>query len=280
MDDKTAWELYYPPWQAAVEAGVSAAMCAYNKEDGEWSCSNSKRLNDDLKGSLGFNGFVQSDWDAAHATTDLDEGLDMSMPGDDGFLSNLSASPRVDDAVTRILAAMYRLNLTESTTCPRGQGCTEFRADVRGDRANLARAAAAEAVILLQNDGVLPLGKASVKTISISGNAADAEVYNPNHGYWWIGDYYAGGGSGHVVPPYVISPREGIEAGALRAGIEVVREGGDVAIVVCGTTSGESSDRTDLNFDGDCDNTVRAQSGAGATVVIGLSPGTVPSSHY
>ena len=57
VDDKTAWELYYPPFEAAVDAGGVGFMCSYNKDDGVFSCSNHKRLVEDLKGKMGFEGF-------------------------------------------------------------------------------------------------------------------------------------------------------------------------------------------------------------------------------
>merc|ERR1711933_594963 len=83
VDDKTAWELYYPPFEAAVYAGVSAAMCSYNKVNGVHACENSRVLSQVLKGTLGFKGYVQSDWWATHSTS-LKEGLDQEMPGNEG----------------------------------------------------------------------------------------------------------------------------------------------------------------------------------------------------
>jgi beta-glucosidase len=50
-------------------------MCAYNKINGEYACQNKEELNDDLRGYMGFKGFVMSDWGAAHALA-LDAGLD------------------------------------------------------------------------------------------------------------------------------------------------------------------------------------------------------------
>ena len=52
VDNKTAHELYFPPFVAAIEAGVGGAMCSYNKVDGQYSCSNSYILNDVLKPGL------------------------------------------------------------------------------------------------------------------------------------------------------------------------------------------------------------------------------------
>ena len=136
VDDKTAWELYYPPFQAAVDAGGVGFMCSCtiilhllsctilrlpfkrprnhvaatsvtdNKEDGEWSCTNSRRLTMDLKGAMGFQGLVQSVWGAGHGTT-VKEGLDMDMPmsATPDFspteLSNVAPAD-IDDAVTRM----------------------------------------------------------------------------------------------------------------------------------------------------------------------------------
>ena len=143
VDDKTAWELYYPPFQAAVDAGGVGFMCSCttipmdsspyfrtvcceqwsgsadlpslintrlmwvtdNQEDGEWSCTNSRRLKADLKGAMGFQGLVQSDWGAGHGTT-VKEGLDMDMPmsATPDFSPtelNKVAPADIDDAVTR-----------------------------------------------------------------------------------------------------------------------------------------------------------------------------------
>ena len=76
-----------------------------NQEDGEWSCTNSRRLKADLKGAMGFQGLVQSDWGAGHGTT-VREGLDMDMPmasTPDFSPTELSkvAPADIDDAVTR-----------------------------------------------------------------------------------------------------------------------------------------------------------------------------------
>merc|ERR1719203_2730716 len=58
VDEKTAWELYYPPFQAAVEAGASAFMCSYNRINGTFACENPDTLLHDLKMRMGFSGFV------------------------------------------------------------------------------------------------------------------------------------------------------------------------------------------------------------------------------
>mmetsp|Transcript_77847 Transcript_77847/g.206637 ORF Transcript_77847/g.206637 Transcript_77847/m.206637 type:complete len:781 (-) Transcript_77847:109-2451(-) len=80
VDEKTAWEIYYPPFEATVNAGVGSFMCGYNKVNGTWDCENEKILKVDLKGKMGFNGFVMSDWFATHSAS-VKQGLDQMMPG-------------------------------------------------------------------------------------------------------------------------------------------------------------------------------------------------------
>lgn len=62
VDERTRHEMYYVPFQGAVEAGVGSFMCSYNKINDVWACENPETLNTDLKGHLGFKGFVMSDW--------------------------------------------------------------------------------------------------------------------------------------------------------------------------------------------------------------------------
>merc|ERR1740138_1657016 len=81
VDETTAWESYYPPFEAAVKAGVAAAMCSYNKVNGTYACHNSKILRRDLKEKMGFHGFVLSDWGAVHNRYAIEGGTDIEMPG-------------------------------------------------------------------------------------------------------------------------------------------------------------------------------------------------------
>ena len=80
VDERTQFELYYPPFEAAVEAGVGSVMCSYNRVRRVWSCENAETLQRDLKERLGFEGWVMSDWGATHSTS-INAGLDQEMPG-------------------------------------------------------------------------------------------------------------------------------------------------------------------------------------------------------
>ena len=75
------YEIYYPPFEGGVAAGLGSVMCSYNKicqnckpgAIGNWSCGNSDTLVKDLKGNLGFKGYVMSDWGATHSAS-MNEG--------------------------------------------------------------------------------------------------------------------------------------------------------------------------------------------------------------
>ncbi len=80
-DDQTLHEVYLAPFQDVVDAGVSSIMCAYNKVGGQFACGSHKLLTDQLRGEMGFKGYVTSDWGGAHKPQDVTAGLDMEMPG-------------------------------------------------------------------------------------------------------------------------------------------------------------------------------------------------------
>ncbi|KAH1497278.1 hypothetical protein KXX52_001408 [Aspergillus fumigatus] len=118
LDDKTMHELYLWPFQDAIKAGAGSVMCSYNRINNSYGCQNSKALNGLLKGELGFQGFVVTDWDAQHSgVAAADAGLDMAMPDsvywENGTLAlavknGSLAQSRLDDMATRILASWYK----------------------------------------------------------------------------------------------------------------------------------------------------------------------------
>jgi len=302
VDEKTKWEIYYPPFKASVDAGVSAVMCSYNKVDGVYSCSNDHEFKV-LKERMGFKGFVQSDWWATHAMS-IEQGLDQEMPGIGSGDSHReyfapdelegADQKAVDEAAKRVLAVIHRMKLSGSTKCSPPH-CKEWFLKHVSTKAHvsLAREAAAKSVVLLQNKNeVLPLSHKDVKKIAIIGSAADAPSYDPNgqgqnHGDWATGDYYSGGGSGHLSGD-VVTAAQGIKDHAQSLGIDVVTslsndvEAGvhaakqaDIAIVVAGTTSGESRDRVDLNLDDHADELIEAVQRAATTIVLVQAPGAV-----
>jgi beta-glucosidase len=199
IDDRTLHELYVWPFADAVKAGVAAVMCSYNMVNNSYACANSKLLNGVLKDELGFQGFVMSDWLAQRSgVSSALAGLDMTMPGDGlkwangqslwgpelsrAVLNGSVPVERLNDMVTRIVAAWYQLGQDDETKFPRRppnfSSWTDERmgvlspgspspqdevvvnqfVNVQANHSVIAREVAAEGIVLLKNDdNILPL---------------------------------------------------------------------------------------------------------------------------
>jgi len=247
VDDKTLHELYLWPFADAVRAGTGSIMCSYNKANNSQVCQNSYLQNYILKGELGFQGFIMSDWDAQHSgVASIFAGLDMTMPGDTDFDSgqsfwgpNLTLSIingtvpewRLDDAATRIMAAYYLVG-RDRTQVPVnfnswsrdtygyqhafaevGYGVINQHVDVRADHFRSIRIAAAKSTVLLKNSGVLPL-QGDEKFTGIFGNDAGESGVGPNgcpDRGCDNGTLAMGWGSGTADFPYLVTPLEAIK---------------------------------------------------------------------
>src|SRR5271170_8388291 len=101
VDQQTLHEVYAAPFAEAVKAGVSSIMCSYNRINGPFACGNAATLKTILKGELGFNGFITSDWGAVHSVSFINKGLDMEMPGFDAYFETgperKAVPPKVND---------------------------------------------------------------------------------------------------------------------------------------------------------------------------------------
>jgi beta-glucosidase len=188
IDDRTLHELYLWPFADSVKAGVAAFMCSYNKVNGTWACENDKLINGILKGELNHQGYMMSDWNAQHTTNGAaNAGMDMSMPGTDFSNNNLlwgqnlvsavssGAVPqsRLDDMVTRILAAWYQLGQDSgypAVTWSSWNGGTGAP-NVAGSHGTLARQIVRDGIVLLKNsNNALPLSKPA--SLALIGSAA------------------------------------------------------------------------------------------------------------
>ncbi|KAI9655524.1 MAG: hypothetical protein M1821_005317 [Bathelium mastoideum] len=143
IDDRTLHELYAWPFMDSVASNVGSVMCSYNQVNNSYACQNSKLLNGILKDELGFQGFVQSDWLAQRSgVASALAGLDMTMPGDGLVWANgeslwgkeltkavLNGSvpiDRLNDMVSRIVAAWYFMGQDNSTIWPEADGGPNF----------------------------------------------------------------------------------------------------------------------------------------------------------
>jgi beta-glucosidase len=79
IDEQTPREVYLPPFEAAVRAGVAGVMCAYNHVNGPYACGSGAILTASPRQELGFTGFVTSDWGATHSALFMNAGLDVEM---------------------------------------------------------------------------------------------------------------------------------------------------------------------------------------------------------
>ena len=187
-------EAFAEPFAAAIrDAGLASVMNSYSSVDGLPCAGSHAILTGLLRDELGFEGVVVADYFSvallvshhhtagdrgAAAAQALAAGLDMELPAIDCFhdLEAEMASGRldievVDRAVSRVLAAKFRLGLFEQPYVDAGAAPARFQTR---DQRVLARRAAAESVVLLTNDGVLPL-RPDIGTIAVIGPGADDE---------------------------------------------------------------------------------------------------------
>ncbi|CAG8925981.1 unnamed protein product [Penicillium salamii] len=252
IDDKTMHELYMWPFVDAIRAGVGSVMCSYNQINNSYGCANSYTLNKLLKGELGFQGFVMSDWGAHHSGVESAlAGLDMSMPGDvylgspySYWGTNLTISVlngtvpewRVDDMAVRIMAAYYKVGRDRHRTRPNFSSWTrdEFnfqhfmvsenwgkvneRVNVQRDHARIIRKVGSDSTVLLKNTrGALPLTHHE-KYVAILGQDAGSNAYGANgcdDRGCDNGTLAMGWGSGTANYPYLITPEQAIQNEAL-----------------------------------------------------------------
>lgn len=210
---KDMWETYLPAFQACVEAGVESVMGAYNRTNGEPCCANTYLMEEVLRGKWHFEGHYVSDCWAIkdfhenHKVTRnaeesaylaLEKGCDLNcgctyreiMPaykkGDLPLSLIRRAAIRL--FTTRFLLGMF--DKTEYDEIPYETiACKEHLA--------LAKKAAEESIVLLKNDGILPLKKKKGMTIGVIGPNADSREA-------LIGNY-------HGTPPRYITVLEGIQ---------------------------------------------------------------------
>lgn len=191
IDERTLREIYLTAFETVVKKTRPwTVMCAYNKLNGSYCSEHHELLIDILKDEWGFKGLVMSDWGAVHdRVKSLQGGLDLEMPGPrerrvqaviDAVRSGELDEAYLDEAVQRILTVVFKAKAT-----PKGGGF-----DASAHHA-LARRAAGEGIVLLKNDGLLPLR--SPQRIAVIGRAAQQP-------------HFQGGGSSHIVPTQVDIP--------------------------------------------------------------------------
>jgi beta-glucosidase len=199
LDERTLREIYLKPFERAIiEGGAMSVMPAYNKVNGDYCSENEHLLNEILRGEWGFKGFTVSDWGGTHSTMGaMLHGLNVQMTGSnylgqpviDSIKAGKLTEEMVDEKVRQILRVRYAIEAvpadvanTVMTSQPESQ--------------QIAKQVAEKSIVLLKNEGILPI-KADVKKIAVIGQNAVLKTQS-------------GGMGAGVKALYEVTPLEGI----------------------------------------------------------------------
>ena len=210
-------DTYLPAFRATIKRGEAGSiMCAYNAIDGQPACANTYLLADTLRKTWGFKGYVTSDCaaitdvavghkfapDMAHASAvSVKAGTDTSCGKEYASLTQavhegLISEAEIDQSVRRLFTARFELGLFDPASKV-AYARIPFSEDDSPAHRELARVVAEKAMVLLKNDGILPLKK-NVKTIAVIGpNAAALAAIEGNY---------------NAVPSHPVIPLTGMEA--------------------------------------------------------------------
>ena len=214
MSEQELYNVYLPPFKAAVDAGVGSVMCSFNSIDGVPGCANNETETQILKRAWGFDGFIESDYTAvaelracppvnpntgpcghgvaadgpSAAAAALNAGTDSEMVSTNyvDFGAQLVAShqvsmARINDAVRRILRIKFRAGLFDHPYVDQAKATDPASFVTPADRA-AERSAADESMVLLKNDNnALPLDP--TKSVAIIGPLGDDQ--HDMLGPWW-----------------------------------------------------------------------------------------------
>ena len=262
IDERTLREIYLAAFETAIkEAKPDTVMCSYNRINGEFASENHWLLTEVLRDQWGFEGYVMSDWGAVNdRVKGLKAGLELEMPGSGGntdkeiveAVKNGELEEAVlDRAVERILNIVFKF------TDNRQVGKFDLEEDHK-----LAAKIAGESMVLLKNEGVLPL-PAQGKKIAFIGKFAETPRFQE-------------GGSSHINSIKITSALEAVKEVAevtyaqgydvkedvidqamLDQAVETAKEA-DVAVIFAGLPDAfesEGYDRTHMRMP-DCQNTL------------------------
>jgi beta-glucosidase len=202
VDERALREIYLPAFEKAVkQAQPWTVMCSYNKINGTFASEHYRLLTEILKEEWGFEGLVVSDWGAVrNRVVALKAGLDWEMPGpQDRHVKQVIEAVRsgelgeatLNESVRRILRIVFKAKETRKVG--------NFDVDAHHE---LARKIASEGMVLLKNDGILPLKRQ--QHIAVIGRSAEEP-------------HFQGGGSSHINITKVAIPFKELQSRAQNA---------------------------------------------------------------
>jgi len=303
VSQRTLYETYLPPFRAAVDAGVASVMTAFNEIAGVPMHANKELTRSLLKEQWGFGGIVVSDYNGvselmvhgvaatpqAAGSLALNAGVDIDMQSG-MYLSDIPEALReksvaesdLDQAVRRVLRAKYRLGLFDDPYRYSDVARERERTLTPQHRA-AARDVARKSVVLLKNDGSLPLSK-HLRTIAVIGPLADNRVA-------MLGCWIAAGRVEDVISPLegirrAVGPDtrvlyaqgtsiEGTDTSGFDEALRIVREA-DAVLLFLGESqdmSGEGRSRSSLTVPGRQEDLARMVKASGKPFSVVLFSG-------
>ncbi len=308
LSERTLREVFFPSFKAGVDAGAMSAMMSHNELNGIPCHSNEWLMTDVLRKEWGFKGFIVSDWMDIehlydlHATAEnlkeafyqsIMAGMDMHMHGIhwNELVSELVKEgripeSRIDESVRKILTIKFRLGLFEH---PYADEKTTMKIRLNSEHRQTALEAARNSIVLLKNDGILPLTE-KYKNVLVTGiNANDMNI---------LGDW-----SAVQKDKNVITVLEGLKMVSPNTHFEFVDQGwdprnmspekvneaaekaksADLNIVVAGEymmrfrwterTGGEDTDRSDIDLVGLQNDLIEKVAASGKPTILILITG-------
>ena len=297
LSERTLRNIYFPAFQAGVDAGAMTLMTSFNTIDGVPSTGNKWLLQDVLRGEWGFDGMIVTDWnssgemimhgfakdlkDATDLAVNAGVEMDMMSYGYISFIEELVkekkiSEKQIDDAVRDILRLKFRLGLFDNPYVNE-----EGSKDVLYAPSHLeaAKQSAIESAILLKNDNALPLK--NVKTLLVTGPLADAP-------YEQMGTWAFDGDETHSVTPLaalkkdynvIYEPGTAFSRDRSTAGIAKAKAAAsraDAIVVFAGEEailSGEAHCLSDLNLQGAQSELIAAMRQTGKKVIVVVMAG-------
>jgi len=201
IGERAMREIYLPPFRAAVEEGDAyGIMSAYNKVNGWWCGENDILLNKILRNDWGFGGLVVSDWGGTHSTVEAAKyGLNVEMPGKkylgQALLDSVKSGAISEDIINQRVREILRVRKA-ITPVPAEEANKQMTS--QPEQQKIAYNVACKSIVLLKNEGILPLNIENKPLIAIIGANATQTM--------------ASGGLGAGVKAlYEITPLEGLK---------------------------------------------------------------------
>ncbi len=201
VGERAMREIYLPPFRAAVEeADAFGVMAAYNKVNGWWCAENDMLLNRILRSDWGFSGMVISDWYGTHSTVDgVVNGLNVEMPGNRFFgqalLDSVNAGIVPEALIDQRVREILRVRLAIEPI-PEEKANQEITSQL--EQQKTAYDVACKSIVLLKNEGILPIDLSKKPLIAVIGDNANLPMAT-------------GGVGAGVKTLYEITPLEGLK---------------------------------------------------------------------